>query len=346
MIWVIGLVGVTLLATRLAPVADEGGLHLLIWLLACFAIGIVAELATLAGSLRSRKRRLTPAGAGPADGTVELVSVVGVRSVPNARDPKLGRFAAIEAAQPVSEPPAAKETPILLGQVAILSVFLGRDGKAWTDEEIARAHESLRLAGDWIEREAMRWGAAVNLAVADTYFAVDDDPSDDVEIAFVPEGDGSAPLEAHAGPKALAAFSRAAARLGFADAEAMIQVIDRRVRADSWVWLLHPRCAGRSLAIPEGDTPWPGVTLAVCYAREANFPEPLRRAPYSDPVTFAHELLHLFGATDKYTVPLRTFPARSVTDRDIMRLSYESLGRLRIDQLTAAEVGWPQSPRA
>jgi len=62
--------------------------------------------------------------------------------------------------------------------------------------------------------------------------------------------------------------------------------------------------------------------------------------PFADPVTIVHELLHLFGASDKYNVPLARFPDRSVTDRDVMLLQYNSLGRLRIDPLTAEELGW------
>ena len=57
-------------------------------------------------------------------------------------------------------------------------------------------------------------------------------------------------------------------------------------------------------------------------------------------MTVVHELFHLFGASDKYGIPLRSFPPKSVTDRDVMRLDSETLSRLRVDPATAAEVGW------
>ena len=60
----------------------------------------------------------------------------------------------------------------------------------------------------------------------------------------------------------------------------------------------------------------------------------------TDPVTVVHELLHLFGATDKYGQALRSFVPGSVTSRDVMRLNEERLSRLRVDALTAFEVGW------
>jgi hypothetical protein len=107
-----------------------------------------------------------------------------------------------------------------------------------------------------------------------------------------------------------------------------------------------PRASGQSVAILEEISGIPGVHLAVCYAQEADFAGPLAGPPYLDPVSLVHELLHLFGASDKYGVPLEDFPAGWVTSRDVMRLDEERLGRLRIDRLTAREVGWPDRGEA
>jgi hypothetical protein len=85
-----------------------------------------------------------------------------------------------------------------------------------------------------------------------------------------------------------------------------------------------------------------GVALAVCYLREASFPEPLPRNASArvDPVTVVHELLHLFGASDKYGHPLREFEPGTVTRHEVMRLSESRLSRLRIDERSARELGW------
>ena len=221
-------------------------------------------------------------------------------------------------------------------------MFLSHDGRNWSDEEIARAHDALRRAGVWIEGQARRWNAPVNIDLADTYFVADDHEPEDVEIAFRPEGGAQGPFEARAETKVLIGMSRAAAQLGFRDAADLIVRINPRLGADVAVavWLLHPRRAGRSFAVPLDHTELAGVSLAVCYAREADFPEPLRRSPVTDPVTIAHESLHLFGAEDKYGVPLRSFPPQSVTPRDIMRLNHSQLSQFRIDPRTAAEIGW------
>jgi hypothetical protein len=339
-IWLFGAVLGVLLVVAAGWLAHSPALAILLLLASLCASGLAAEVVRGLWASARGLDRPRPLHAVPADGRVERVEITGVRALANARNPGFGRFEELLPGETASPPHKARVAPVLVGRVAILSVFLGRYGVSWSDDEIARAHEALTRAGKWLEKEAMRWLAPVNVVLASTYFAVHDSNSDPVEVDFVPEGDHRAPLEAHAASKALATFSRAAAALGFADAADMIDRISGRVKADAWVWLLQPRAAGRSLAVPPSDTPWPGVSVALCYASEASFPEPLPGPPFSDPITFAHELLHLFGAKDKYGVPLHTFPRTEVTDRDIMCLYHNSLGRMRVDPRTAAELGW------
>ena len=161
------------------------------------------------------------------------------------------------------------------------------------------------------------------------------------------EGDDIGPMEAHGRrPRSIIARqSSGRATSGFADIVDLVGRINFRVEADARVWLLHVRRAGRSLAIPAVESELSGVGLAVCFAREASFPEPLLGPGRVDAASVAHELLHLFGASDKYGVPLRSFAAGSVSSRDIMRMDHDRLDRMRMDVLTAAEVGWP-APRS
>jgi hypothetical protein len=318
----------------------------LVLLMLCI-LGALAQILRLLEKTPAGHPRLAPPSATPADGVVEFAPVAASRGQPNARDGRLRRFLGLEPLAPGSEVAIPVGTPALLGRVAILSFFIGRDGREWSDEEITQVYRSLQRAGVWIEREAIRWEAPVNIQLADTYLAAEDDLREEsIAIAVVPEGDHQALFEADSGTRSIALFSRCAAQLGFADAADLIARVGQRIEADGWVWLLHVRSAGRSLAVPECDTPWPGVTLAVCYAQEANLPEPLIGAPYADSVTFVHELLHLFGATDKYTVALSTYSPRLVTHRDVMCLNFDRLSQLRVDELTAAEIGWTTTPRA
>ena len=336
--WIAGVLVGLLLALAI-PTPDVLPGRAAAFLLGLLSIGLLGEWFSSRPARRTVASTTLPADTRPADGIVGLVPIEGVLGEPNEDEPRLRAFRALET-RSGSPPPPDPGMPRLLGRVAVLSLFIGRDGKPWSDAEIARAHASIERACVWLEREAMRWHAPVNLDLADTYFVDLDPERRDVEVTFVPEGDTQAPFEAKAVTKALVDTSRTAARLGFRDAADMFAQINARVPADARVWLVHPRCAGRSMAIPVDLTELIGVSLALCYAREANFPEPLRRPPYTDPVTVVHELLHLFGASDKYAVPLAAFPPGSVTSRDVMRLDSSRLERLRIDRATAAEIGW------
>lgn len=305
------------------------------------AIGLAAELVLGIRALRTRPVRIVPPNATEADGEVGVAHVADVEGTPNAIEPRFRRF---EGLRPRPDDEATTTTsaavPTLFGRVAIVSVFLGRDGKAWSEAEVATALRSIARAGAWLEDEAIRWKAPLNVELADVYFDDNDDAPAEVEVEFGPEPGRIAPHEARSSAKALIDLSRAAARLGFKDGVEMTARINARIGADAHVWLLHPRRAGRSIAVANDRSDLPGVALAVCYAREASLPEPLQGEPYPDPVTFAHELLHLFGARDKYGVSLKSFPKGTVTPRDVMVLHYESLSRLRIDPRTAAEIGW------
>jgi hypothetical protein len=312
-------------------------------------MGLMGEIVARLRAWRTAARVETR-DASPADGRVEVVPVDGVQGDPHGKEGRFRRYLAIEPTPVlprIRSRPARRACPPLLGRVAMGSLFLDRGGKGWSDAEIARAMDGLIRAGEWIEREAMRIGAAVNLVVPETYFlARDEAPETPVEIAVLPEGDGEGLFDADAEVRLVSAASRASRLLGFADVADLAESVSRRLDGvDGLVWVIHPRSAGRSFVVPESDTGICGVSLAICYAREDDFPGPLVGPPFSDPATFAHEFLHLFGASDKYGVPLRAFEPGQVTDRDIMRLEYERLSRLRIDPATAAEIGWTTGTR-
>jgi hypothetical protein len=268
-----------------------------------------------------------------SDGRVDLARMDGVRGEANPVDPRFKRFREFETeiADPIERARSValdgRRSPPLLGRVAIVSLFLGRDRRAWSDVEIAEAHCALERIGVWVEREAARWGAAVNIEIADTFFVFDDEPAGVIE-----------PVDVFS---ALLVTTRAAAKLGLTDVIGMFRQVRARLVADEVVWLVHPRRAGWSFAVPREFSDWDGVCLSVCYPRWAMASEPLgRREARIEPDTVVHEILHLFGASDKYERPLRAFAPRMVTRRDVMRLSERRLARLQVDPRTALEIGW------
>ena len=268
---------------------------------------------------------------------------------PNLRDPRRARFVGpFSRDEATADRPAMPWTkvasPPLRGRVVLVSMFVGADGRWWTDSEIARQLDALERAARWMEKQAGRYGVEVGVGVADVYFSVEGEATPDVAIGFEREGVDFGPYEQGSAVRALTLMSRAAAELGFHDAVDFVQEIRARLPDSTPVWLLHVRQAGRSMAVPLDLTELEGVSLALCFAREASFTEPISRPPVPDAATLAHEILHLFGASDKYGTPLESFAPGAVTHRDIMRLDYDRLEQLRVDPLTARELGWEGDP--
>ena len=315
-------------------------------LVATLAALIQALLRIAAGVDRGIELRVDER---PADGIVPLVGLLpGVEGIGNESAPAIR---ACRRMTPIPEimrrRPLAARRP-LRGRVGLFSIFIGRDGSSWSDREVAQAFESLERMGLWLEREAGRWGAPVNLELIDTYFLADDPEPETVELTVTLDPYESVIDEADADIRGIASASRAVARLGFADLADLISRVDPRADHDLTVWFVHLLRAGRSSAVAPDRFQFPGVGVTLCYARESSYSEPLVGLPYVDPVTLAHEFLHLFGASDKYGTALSSFPPRSVTSRDVMRLDRSRLNQLRVDPLSGSEIGWTTStlPRA
>lgn len=320
-----------------------------VWL-AIVGLGLLVLIAEVVRMIVRANRRAKAASAAPRAAKVDnppagIVPLSLEPKEPNLRDPKRARYVGpFSRDEATTDRPAMPWTrtasPPMRGRVVLVSMFVGADGRWWTDSEIARQLDSLERAARWMEKQAGRYGERVGVGLADVYFSVEGEATPDVAIGFEPEGMDFGPYEQGSAVRALTLMSRAAAELGFQDAVDFVQEIRARLPDSTPVWLLHVRQAGRSLAVPLDLTELEGVSLALCFAREASFTEPISRPPVPDPATLAHEVLHLFGASDKYGTPLSAHAPGSVTHRDIMRLDYDRLEQLRVDPLTARELGW------
>ena len=186
----------------------------------------------------------------------------------------------------------------------------------------------------------------MNLELADTYFVFDDDAEDEVAVGFAQEGDDVGPFEEDATTKALVTATRAAVA-------ARVPRRRRPVPAPSppasrptpTVWLMHPRQAGRSFAVPVEDSALRGrqpgrlLPAGIVVPRAADRARPGRpgdgRPRTAAPVR-----------RDRQVRPVapRLRPAVGLVAR-VMRLSETRLSRLRIDPFTAAEIGWGPADR-
>ena len=185
----------------------------------------------------------------------------------NLRDQRyrrcLGPFESVGS--PGARPPmpwTRVPSPPLRGQVVLVSMFVGADGRWWSDTEIARQLGALERAARWMEKEASRYGVPVGVGLADTYFSVEGEPTPEVAIGFESEGMDVGPYEHGIATRALTLMSRTAATLGLQDAVDFVQEIRVLLPGTTPVWLLHVRQAGRSLAVPLDLTELEGVSLA------------------------------------------------------------------------------------
>ncbi len=280
--------------------------------------------------------------ASPADGVVGIAALESVEAEPIPGLEPFLRFTRERSDESIRPAKLESRNPPLLGRVAVVSIFLGRHGMAWSENEIAQAHEELNSAATWIEQEALRWSAGVNLELSQVVFVHEETVEEDVEVVLALESASRGLWDRDTEVKHLSAVSRAARAWGFADGADLLARTNARLDAEAVVWVLHHRSAGRSVAIPAARAQLPGVGIAVLYSRYANLPEPLGdgEAPWPDPLTLAHEMFHLFGATDKYGHRLSRYALGTVTNRDIMRLGAKTLTQHEVGPLTAYEVGW------
>ncbi len=338
-----GLTGLVVAATLAEP--SSRPLAIPVGLLTLCLFAMASELLGFVLGARASRNGSAPHDPTPADGSVDILPLPGLLGRDNREDPRWRRFGSLDNSDVPSKPggPRREPAPDLLGRVAIFSIFVGADGRGWTDAEIARGLGAIERAGGWLERQAIRHGAPVQIGLSSAYFQAEAPAAGPIELSFRGEGDDIGPMEADPGTKYLAMASQAAAGLGFRDVGDLMTQVGDRAEADRRAWLLHVRQAGRSIAIPTRESGIDGVSLAVCFAREASFPEPLVGPGRVDPTTVVHELLHLFGASDKYGQSLGSFPPGTVSSSEVMRLDQDWLRRLRIDRLTASEIGWIRS---
>jgi hypothetical protein len=331
----------------------EGVGFLGVWLTIIGAglIGLIVELVRFTRRARGATSRTNHAKQAGHEGQADYPDGIAPISLdpkePNIRNGRYARFDGPfrdeeRSHAGLSLPWGKVAAPALRGRVVLVSMFIGSDGRTWTDSEIARWTTSIEWVARWMRDQAERYDADLAVGVADTYFNVEGDRTPDVDIGSVWEGAGAdlGLFEMDSIPRALTLMSRAAAQLGFRDSVDFVREVGGRLGGAIPVWLLHLRRAGRSFAVPLDRTELDGVSLALCYAQFGSFSNSIVRSPTPDSAMMAHEILHLFGASDKYGVPLDTYRPGLVSNFDIMRMDVNRLERLRVDPLTARELGW------
>ena len=199
--WLGGLVVVLILSCSIPwdPALSEvgPGVAVLGWALA----GVVGEMVALMRAVRARPTPIPMIDSRPADGEVGLATMLGVRAEANTRDGRFDDCRAGARRSPHRRGHPGREAVSAAAGSGRLALGLHRPGRPGLvgrgDRAGPRRTRTGRAGGSNARRSAGRLRSTWRLA--DTYFAADDPDTDDVEVAFVPQGDRMEPFEAGRG---------------------------------------------------------------------------------------------------------------------------------------------------
>ncbi len=282
-----------------------------------------------------------------ADGVVGRITVRGAIGEPITTVPEFQRFHTWDSEaelEPEDSTNHAELPPGLFGQVALVPIFLGVEAQRWHDRDLARILKTVIAASEWIEAQAIARQIPVNLDLSRTVFVWDEtvaaDRSDAMR-AWGVEPDGSLHEFPEGVDRTLEHLRLALKGEGLGDPVAFAARLRNRINADVVLLVLVPDRLGRSYAmVDRPPLAIRGVSYIVCYPGYAPL-EDTRRGPVNlERATVAHEILHAFGAEDKYDRSLDDFPPGLVDRSEIMRMDSTRLKDLRIGPLTAMEIGW------
>lgn len=212
----------------------------------------------------------------------------------------------------------------LRGGVGVLHVFAyGRGSERWTYRRTARVEADVSLADAWLAARAREHGAADAPRFEHRWTALAEEP-------FW----ASTPFPASDSPQSQRAQWEDAVRerLGAATfAEAFDRAFDGRPPRNRLI-VFHIDAKATSYAMSHLSARYPAADLesaVVMFGLASAF-------EFSHPPTYAHELIHTFGADDLYNKADDPAVARS----DVMNGACRPLATCTVSELTAYAVGW------
>jgi hypothetical protein len=210
---------------------------------------------------------------------------------------------------------------VLRGRVLLYHLWAEDDKAAWSDALRSDVRRRLRDAVGFLAGWAGRY---------------------EVDVAFADASAGRVrspapiPADAFAHPAWTERLVQAA---GAENGNRLVARLKRDHRADAVVLVFHVNqaCDSYNLTFYEGVGPAWAAERIVCFSRYADGRRTLA-------ASYAHEILHAFGAGELYfpydRADHRRRRAARLFPNDIMRRVDPDLGRLRIDAFTAYRIGW------
>lgn len=215
----------------------------------------------------------------------------------------------------------------LSGNVSVVLFYVDDFESAWTDEEIICFTKNEVEPGlAFLEQEAKKYGIELNLTVEKSYSAIYYD--DEVITSVHDTGFASADV-----------LWQAALQINYPSSAKMIDAFRSRYKTNEVVCFTIFNKGGTSYAL----NPKRGQNLkidehCIVFARDLNSTQ--NGAAGWQASVIAHEMLHLFGAEDFYSISSRKSLARIHYPRDIMLSAAYNIDENTIGAATAFYIGW------
>jgi len=210
---------------------------------------------------------------------------------------------------------------VLTGSVVLYNLFLSDEASSWPDKEKAKAQRKMKAAARFLRKRADRHGIELDVALATAE-----------DVAY----DRDIPTDLFADPTWT---ERAIKKSAGGGANELVARLKQRHKADHVLLVLHVNKPGLSYNLSyydDVDSTYTAERL-VCFTR---YPDRRR----SVAATYAHEILHGFGAGELYFPFDVNGDRKELAERlfpdDVMFRVDPKLGKLEIGPYTAYRIGW------
>jgi len=214
----------------------------------------------------------------------------------------------------------------LTGNCLVVNVFIDDRVSSWSDDEVESVLHYMDDSVLFLENEAARYGAELDLYSTDKEHSVYLKTSRNITTS----------LEEYLWIELLFADTT------YRTLEGCVKSYFNLESYDNWCVMLHIDKNGRSYALPCNSDYYDheiyySERAVMYYSADTSYEY------YSVAGTYAHEMLHLFGANDLYDTNVTDDTVKLLEHffpNEIMRVVYNDLGTQAISPYTAYRVGW------
>ena len=219
----------------------------------------------------------------------------------------------------------------LQGDIMVHLFFVNDAESQWDQDAITQiTNKQILLGLDYLEKEAARYGVALNFSVESHT------TGSKTGAPILYEGKIS-----KSEPHTVDIPSKIAGQFGYESGGVMYADLQGQNDCQETVWLFLVNKDGVSYARKqyEGDYYRPTLEFDVIFERYLNEEYDMDDNTHCA-AAVAHEILHLYGAIDMYTPADVKKLLKPIYPKDIMLMDYIDIGKLEVGDYTAYSVGW------